>query len=341
MDSSSETDQTSDLIAPAKSRRQLINGLSALATMSMASALSSCGSDESPLATPTPSGTPSPVASITPITDTDLFVLMQQLHYLQAEFYSRAIFGMPLAATLVTGAGTQGQVTGGATATIADTVLVDMLREIAAEKIDQVVRLRAVLGSSNPARPDINIAVDSTGVFTTAAQAARVVTAPALYNVYQNQDLFLLGAFLLEDPVLAAWRFVSTLMTSNANIDTAAGILATCAFHTGLIRSQLFARGAALSNQSGTSTSPLREASRKFSDLRDNLTPSTDDDRGVSTSSTYGADADVNPADGEGEIYGRLPQLTINIFYMTQTEASSGGFFPSGLNGLISKSVTV
>ncbi|MBN2973289.1 ferritin-like domain-containing protein [Roseomonas aeriglobus] len=327
-------------------RRRFLSAITGTAALGGAM-LAGCSEGlESPLAnepTPTPTGTASPTPTATPsilaLTDTDMLVLMTQLHYLQAEFYSRAVLGEALAPALVTGTGTAGTVSGPRQVTFTDSLLGEAMREIAAEKIDQVVRLRSVLGGATPARPALNLAVDATGTFTMYGINSMPAPTTAVPNptatitdVYANQEQFLLGAFILEDAVMVAWRSVSTLMTNASNIDVAAGLLATSAFHTGIIRSQLFIRGA-------PSTSRLRENSILLSDLRDSYSP-VDDDRGVAagSSSTTRNTADINPSDGEGEIYGRNPDLTINVFYMTRAAATSGGFFPSGLNGVLRQS---
>ncbi len=325
-----------------EARRRFLRTCGRLAAVAAVGGVASCGSDQSPLAnypTPAPSGTasptPTPSPTIVKITDTDMLVLMQQLHYLQAEFYSRAVLAAPLSPALVGGSGASGDVTGARAVTFTDPVLADIVREIAAEKIDQVVKLRSVLGTATPARPAINLGVDDAGVFTQYGRNSKDVVAPALYDVYASQERFLLGAFILEDAVMVAWRGISAMMTDA--VDVAAGLLATSAHHTAIIRAQLYIRG-------GATGSTLRQSSIRLSDLRDSYSP-VDDDRGVAASSatdtaTKATAADINPADGDGEIYGRLPNFTVNVFYMSSSAVTSGGFFPSGLNGNINTGAT-
>lgn len=326
---------------PVEHRRRFAR-MAGIAVLGSMVTLIGCGEgDESPLAKddPAPTGTPTPTPTIQTVSDTDMMVLMLQLHYLQAEYYSRAVLGIPLPAALIAGTGTLGTVTGPRTVTFTDAILGDMMREIAIEKIDQVVRLRAVLGTATPARPTLNLAVDATGSFTAYgidSRPAATTAAPnppaTITDVYANQEQFLLGAFLLEDPVMMAWRSVATLMTNAANIDVAAGLIGVSSGHAGLIRLQLFLRG-------GASGSTLRQASIRLSDLRDTYAP-VDDDRGVAggLTGTPLNTADINPADGEGEVYGRLPNLTLNTVYMTRAAATSGGFFPAGVNGALRSS---
>ena len=119
--------------APDGGRRQFLRRAAVGAALGQIMALASCGEgEESPLAgtnpTPTPTATATP--TILPVTDTDMIVLMLQLHYLQAEFYSRAILGAPLPASLTGGTGTAGDVTGPRPVTITDPILADILRRI-------------------------------------------------------------------------------------------------------------------------------------------------------------------------------------------------------------------
>lgn len=357
-DVAAETDAALDTPSTLRGpmRRNLLRGIAG-AAIAGGAALAGCSEGiDSPLAntpTPTPTGTSTPTLpsspDILPVTDVDMMVMMAQFHYLQAEFYSRAVLGEPLAPSLVGGAGTPGDVSGPRAVTITDAVLGQVLREIAAEKIDQVVRLRAVLGSAMPARPALNLAVDATGSFTKygidsvpAPAAGATAAPPTITDVYANQDALLLGAFILEDPVMMAWRGASTLMTSAANIEIAAGLMATSATHTGIIRSLLFARGnpTGAPLPSNVSVTPVHQATIRLSDLRDTYAP-VEDDRGVSNGFESGnrrVIADIVPGDGDGEVYGRLPDLSINVFYMTRASVTSGGFFPAGLNGVLRKS---
>ncbi|MDA4835674.1 ferritin-like domain-containing protein, partial [Enterobacter hormaechei] len=115
--------------------------------------------------------TPTPSASATDLTgDFTVLNFALNLEYLEAHFYSYAAYGTGLSAGLTGGIGTPGAVTGGAKATLSDTVA-KYAREIAADEAAHVGFLRATIGASAVAMPAINIGGDATGAFTAAAVA--------------------------------------------------------------------------------------------------------------------------------------------------------------------------
>lgn len=325
----------------ANARRRFLRNAGRMAVAGGVLALAACGNEDSPLVntpTPTPTGSPTPTATSTAtpavldVTDTDLLVFTLQLHYLQAEFYSRAMLGAPLPAALVSGPQAAGDVSGPRQVGFGDAILLDQLREIAIDKINQVARLRAALGSAVVARPALDLSVGDTGPFTVLARAAGEVAAPAILDVYATPDLFLLGAFVIEDTLVAAYKGSIAIYQSAQNIALCSGLMATSAHHTAIIRSQLYLRG-------GATGSRLRAQTIRLSDQRDLYAP-VDDDQGVSggTAASPNTTANVTNADGEGITYGRLPQLTINTVYQTRSEVEAGGFFPAGLTGRIRRS---
>ncbi len=328
--------------AETASRRELFSGATRLGAVGSLLAIAACESEESPLAntpTPTPSGSPTPAPtptetpSIISVSSADTLALMLQLHYLQGEFYSRAVLDTPLPAAMIGGSGTPGEVTGPRQVSFKDPLLGELMREIAAEKIGQIIRLRAALGPAVVARPALNLAVDDAGAFTRFGRDAKDVPAAAAgaaqsrYDVYADQERLLLGAFILEDAVMTAWRGIIAQLTASAEVDVAVGLLATCAHHVGLIRTQLFLRGA-------ITGSTLHPSANRLSDLRDSYS-AEDDDQGVAVGSGASVRANIAATDADGEIFGRRPQMTINVFYMTRKVATSGGFFPAGLNGAL------
>jgi len=312
-------------------RRRFLQAATLIGTLTAAS---SCGNEESPLANapvPTASGTPTATPSTTPvltdITDEDLVTLSLQIAYLQAEYYSQGVLGVPLATALTTGAGTAGAVTGARTVTIADPVLAEMLREIAFGKIDQVTRLRGLLGSAVTARPAIDIGTGATGAFTVFAQGATQIVAPATFDVYASQEMFLLGAFVIEETAVLAYKGHIQSIRSTTLLAAMGGLMAVSAHHAATIRTQLYVRGAA-------SGSTLRASTIRLSDWRDLFAP-TDDDQGVTAGSVTspGSVANIVPSESDGIVSGRQPQLTLNTVYLTRLASTGGGFFPAGVNG--------
>ncbi len=279
------------------------------------------------------------------ITDPDILNFALNLEYLEAQFYAYAATGNGLAADLLTGAGTQGAVVGGQKANLTDPVVIQYAREIAADEVAHVAFLRSQLTTSAVAQPAINIAGDANGAFTAAARAAGVVGETDAFNPYANDDSFLLGAYLFEDVGVTAYKGAAPLISSNAFLDAAAGILAAEAFHAGIIRGALYARGVA--------TPALRINADRISDARDTLDGTAganngDLDQGISpvttplTSSLGATSAPASnfvPTDANGIAFSRTPAQVLNIVYLNRAAATMGGFFPNGVNGTIRASV--
>ncbi len=281
---------------------------------------------------------PLDAAAQTAPSDADILNFALNLEYLEAQFYAYAANGTGLASNLLTGSGTQGSVNGGRQVTFTDPVVRQYAREIAADEVAHVAFLRNALGTSAVAQPAIDIGVGPNTAFSNAARAAGLIGAGATFDPYANDENFLLGAFIFEDVGVTAYKGASPLITNNTYLDAAAGILAVEAFHAGLIRNALYAKGI------GAST--LRTASESISNARDTLDSPADLDQGVATQTvpyvnTGGTTVNVQvsniaPTDANGIAFSRTPAQVLNIVYLTAgTSASSGGFFPNGVNGTL------
>lgn len=309
-------------------RRQFIKiaGGSTLA-LGSASLLAGCfDDDDDDLIPPSPVPTPSPTPTPTAITDNDILNLALNLEYLEAQFYAFAVNGTGLAATLTaSGSGTAGgTVTGGARVDFSGDPLVGAYaREIAADEAAHVAFLRTALGSAAVGMPNINISGDANGAFTAAARAAGVVGASETFNPYASPENFLLGAYIFEDVGVTAYKGAAPLLTSKVYLEAAAGILAAEAYHAGLVRTVLYAKG--------ISATALVTATSRISDARDTLDKNGDLDQGIT--GTGGA-ANLVPADENAIAFSRNSQQVHNIVYLNATGANrnGGGFFPNGTN---------
>ena len=292
--------------------------------------LSACGDDNDNTPTPTPTPTATPTPTQTAVTDPDILNFALNLEYLEAQFYSYAVFGTGLAANMLTGLGTQGTVTGGAKVTFVDPVIAAYAKEIAGDEIAHVAFLRSALGTAAVAMPSINIDGGATGAFTAAARAAGVVGSTGTFNPYSSDENFLLGAFIFEDVGVTAYKGASPLLTSKVYLEAAAGILAAEAYHAGLIRTILYAKG--------MNTPSLRTSAGQISDARDSLDGTTDLDQGLTTNTAAGtADTTVSnivPTDANGIAFSRNTNQVLNIVYLSANK-TAGGFFPAGVNGFI------
>ncbi|MES3100002.1 ferritin-like domain-containing protein [Sphingomonas faeni] len=303
-----------------------------------ASLLAACGSDDQDLApAPTPTPTPTPAAALN---DADVLNFALNLEYLEAQFYAFAAFGVGLNASLLTGTGTQGSVTGGAQVPFTDTVVREYAREIAIDEVAHVAFLRTALGTAAVAQPAIDISAGTAaapGAFTAAARAAGVVGATGIFNPYADDNSFLLGAYIFEDVGVSAYKGAAPLIANKTYLEAAAGILAAEAYHAGLIRTILYRKGLTVPT--------LRTAAGQISDARDSLDGTVtnaatgvigDDDQGIT--GTDATMSNIVPTDANGLAYSRSTGQVLNIVYLNKAAVAMGGFFPAGVNGNIKTS---
>ncbi|WP_076071328.1 ferritin-like domain-containing protein [Sphingomonas montana] len=296
---------------------------SAAVVLGGASLLSACGGSSNPAGTPTPTPTPAPVGATVP--DQDILNFALNLEYLEAQFYSYAAFGTGLDASLTGGIGGTGVVTGGRKVTFTDPLVAAYALEIAQDEINHVRFLRSVIGTATVGQPALDISASATGAFSSAARAAGLITgAGSLFDPYATDENFLLGAFIFEDVGVSAYKGAASLISNKTFTEAAAGILAAEAYHAGLIRTVLYRKGLA--------TPSLIAATESISNARDSLDGATDIDQGIRA---IGTASNIVPTDANGLAFSRTTGQVLNIVYLTRAAASSGGFFPSGLNGTI------
>ncbi len=271
-------------------------------------------------------------------TDVDILNFALNLEYLEAQFYAYATTGAGLAAGLQTGSGTQGAVRGGAAVPFSDPVIARYAREIAADEAAHVAFLRNALGGSAVAQPVIDISVGASSAFSTAAVAAKIITAGQTFNPYANDESFLLGAFIFEDVGVTAYKGAAPLLTKTY-VEAAAGILAVEGYHAATIRGELYRKGI-------VAGSSLITQAGGISDARDTLDGGSEIDQGIAATTTIKPDqttpdttalavSNIVPTDANGIAFSRTPNQVLNIVYLNAAASSGGGFFPNGLNGTI------
>ncbi|WP_113718268.1 ferritin-like domain-containing protein [Arthrobacter dokdonensis] len=259
-------------------------------------------------ASPSPANAPS---------DASILNFALNLEYLEAEFYLRAVTGHGLPDKLTTGTGRRGGVDGGHAVPFKTGRIRQIATEIAADETAHVSFLRGALGSVAVSRPSINID-DS---FTAAAMAAGLIKKGQKFDVYANEQNFLLGAFVFEDVGVTAYKGAAPLVTNKTYLSAAAGILAVEAYHAGIIRTTLLEMG-------------LAAPTVNISNLRDAVDGRSDDDQPI----VLNGKANLVPADANAIAYGRTTAQVLNIVYLTGHQVRSGGFFPRGVNGTINTS---
>ena len=248
----------------------------------------------------------------TAISDGAILNFALNLEYLEAEFYSYAVYGHGLPSSLTYGKGQRGPVEGGREVPFKSRSIRQFATEIARDEYEHVAFLRSALGGAAVARPEINIDT----AFTAAATAAGLIKKGQTFNVYANEDNFLLGAFIFEDVGVTAYKGAAPLISNKTYLGAAAGILAVEAYHAANIRTVLYDRG-------------LATDANAISAARNSLNGYINNDQGV----TLNGQANIVPADANGLAFGRTPGQVLNIVYLTPNVANSGGFYPHGVNG--------
>jgi Ferritin-like domain len=251
------------------------------------------------------------------ISDSAILNFALNLEYLEANFYSFAANGTAIPSSLMGGVGNQGGISGGSQVPFKSKGIQQLAQEIAGDELAHVTFLRSALGSSAVAQPQIDLLQS----FTAAAQAAGVVPAGTSFNPFASEEFFLLGAFIFEDVGVTAYKGAAPLISSKTYLEAAAGILSVEAYHAAAVRTRIYDLG-------------LSSAADKISAARGAL------DDGKDQGTTVNGMENIVPADSNGLAYSRTPGEVLNIVYLTPKVATSGGFFPNGLNGILNQSAT-
>lgn len=249
------------------------------------------------------------------ISDSAILNFALNLEYLEANFYSFAVHGSSIPSSLMGGTGTQGGISGGSQVPFKSKGIQQLAQEIAGDELAHVTFLRSALGSSAVSQPSIDLMKS----FTAAAQAAGVVPAGTAFDPFASEEFFLLGAFIFEDVGVTAYKGAAPLISSKTYLDAAAGILSTEAYHAAAIRTRIYDLG-------------LASMANKISAARGAL------DDGKDQGVTVNGAENIVPADSNGQAFGRTPGEVLNIVYLTPKVATSGGFYPDGVNGTLNQS---
>ena len=245
------------------------------------------------------------------ISDSAILNFALNLEYLEAEFYSYAVFGSGLPSNLTYGKGNRGPVEGGREVPFKSSSLKQFATEIAKDEHEHVAFLRSALGGAAVARPEININTS----FTAAATAAGLIKPGQTFDVYASEDNFLLGAFIFEDVGVTAYKGAAPLISNKTYLGAAAGILAVEAYHAANIRTVLYDRG-------------LADAANAISAARDQPGRPRRPGRHAQRRGQHRSRRQQRPG-----LRPHPRRQVLNIVYLTPDVANSGGFYPRGVNG--------
>ncbi len=241
------------------------------------------------------------------------------LEYLEAEYYTYAVFGTGIESqgVKVDGAGTPGTVTIKANPKVnfTDPKIAQYASEIASDERTHVTFFRSFLSAAG-VQPVARPKIDLLNSFNTLATVAGLGSS---FDPFANDINFLLGAFIFEDVGVTLFGGAAKLLTNKDLLDSAAGILAVEAYHAGNIRVNIFNAGAG-----------AQDIAKKISDVRKSLS-GADDDQGVVDAN---GNANIVPTDSNGRAFRRTTRQGLNIVYGAK-DASSGLFYPNGLNGAV------
>jgi hypothetical protein len=237
-------------------------------------------------------------ASAQTTTEIEVLQFALNLEYLEAEFYTQAIFGESIESFGIEIKGLAnpfnstfgGYTTGGQKVTFSNDQLfsAEIAAEIGSDERAHVSLLRSALGSQVIAKPDLNL--------------------NALGFGFGSQDDFLRLARIFEDIGVSAYAGAAELLTTPLVIRTAARILAAEAEHVASLRTQI-----AVLNITTTAVDEV-----------DLIPPPT------GTQAHY---LSINTSNGL-PVY-RTAAEVLFLAFGGLAQVKKGGFFPAGVNGAI------
>lgn len=263
-------------------------------------------------------------------TDKAVLNFALNLEYLEANFYSCIAYGKPIGSSLW---GMKGVAPTGCRKGKLSNRAFQYAIEVAQDEIAHVRLLRAVLGADAVDQPAMDLGASFIAAANAAASLAlgSSVTLDPPFDPSANDLFFYHGSFIFEDVGATAYSGAAHLLETPAILTAAAQILSVESYHAGAVRLLLAQKAEEVAfKQPRLKTRQVVDA---ISALRDAVDGADDDDQGVTKSIKHGYTYNVVPADSNGLIYTRNTSQVLRIVYLGG--ASSGGFFPNGLNGAI------
>jgi Ferritin-like domain len=263
--------------------------------------------------------TATPATSSSGPAQTDVLAFALNLEYLEATFYSYVTQGTDLPSDTTVSSGAVTGAPGKLTFTGANAAaLTDMLNEIYFDELNHVRELRTLLGILVVPRPAINLG------------ALGAITAANALSI----------ARLFEDVGVTAYAGAIASL-NNSNLTFAAQILGVESFHAGALR-----LGIILQNAATAGTDAYIKADSLDVAPFDPGTAAAASAGPITASGGFfttaaagpGSAGTTNASTPAGYAYTRTTSQVLSIVYAnTASGTTMGGFFPSGVNGLINK----
>lgn len=231
-------------------------------------------------------------------TEVEVLNFALNLEYLEAEFYTYAVYGKGIEYFGIKTSGTAnganstsgGTTTGGKIVKFTNNEVGHIASQIGGDERSHVLLLREALGSAAIAKPDINL--NALGLLTGV------------------EDDYLRQARIFEGIGVSAYGGAAGLLSTPSVITTAARILAVEALHTGSLHTQIYLYGVTTSALDGADLIPP-------------------------PSGPVTQILPVNASNGLPAV--RTPGEVLYLAFGAAS-ATSGGFFPTGVNGAITTS---
>lgn len=290
------------------------------------------GAESVPSPTPSASATVAVPPTYT-ATDNDRLNFALQIHYLLANFLLRSLDGSSLSASLTSGSGASGTVTGGRPVGFTDPSLTAQVREVAAATVARIGYLRRILGSAVTAQPSLNISGGQSSPFQ--ATASTDTAAKVFFDPYASEKDFLLGAVALFAVATSVGPFLAWQMGQSLRGSFNAFSVGTAASDT-IMRSALFLRASLEPRTPAEGEKTLFTRANEMSVARNRLDGPLDLDQGVGNfSGSTNFSPNLTISEENWIQIRRSPEQALGVLYASAASVPSGAFYPSGMNGLI------
>ena len=267
-------------------------------------------------------------------TELDIAILnfALNLEFLEANYYTYGVTGESITAQGVdiSGSTSPGLVTIKPNPQVPfdSPVLAGFASEIASDEIAHIKFIQntiAALGGTPISQPNIDL-------LNSFHNIGAVTGIDGNLDPFENETNFFLGGFSLTDVGVTAYHGAAPLITNKAVLSGASGILAAESYHDSVLRLMVYSAG-----------TTAQTKAQKISDLRhmlgDPKSGTVRLDQGVAVDSAtdptvQGTTVNIVPTDSNSIVFARNPHQVLNIVYGNRG-AATGGFFPTGVNGII------